>query len=188
MKKSIISILCIVLLLSFNFIVFAHPGRTDSNGGHTDRSTGTYHYHNSGSGNTSTSTPKPTATSKPTVTPKPVKTPAHINTYSTAKLEQMADKIIENYEGKEGISYISVRENTNKGYEEMLIIAIYYGNPYILSDFPVLVELTIDNIIDIKTFHEVDIASLEIGFNKNENASIFFRCSPLKDIKFVKIT
>ena len=25
--------------------VFAHPGRTDSNGGHTDHSTGEYHYH-----------------------------------------------------------------------------------------------------------------------------------------------
>lgn len=27
------------------FNVFAHSGRTDSNGGHWDRSTGTYHYH-----------------------------------------------------------------------------------------------------------------------------------------------
>jgi hypothetical protein len=26
----------------------AHPGRTDSSGGHTDKSTGIYHYHNGG--------------------------------------------------------------------------------------------------------------------------------------------
>ena len=26
-------------------MVFAHPGRTDSNGGHWNRSTGEYHYH-----------------------------------------------------------------------------------------------------------------------------------------------
>lgn len=41
------------LLLTFTFAfylifpitVFAHPGRTDSAGGHTNRSTGEYHYH-----------------------------------------------------------------------------------------------------------------------------------------------
>lgn len=26
-------------------VVYAHPGRTDSSGGHHDRSTGAYHYH-----------------------------------------------------------------------------------------------------------------------------------------------
>lgn len=36
------------LLLALYFLitpVLAHPGRTDSNGGHYDRSTGEYHYH-----------------------------------------------------------------------------------------------------------------------------------------------
>lgn len=27
-------------------MIFAHPGRTDSNGGHTNKKTGEYHYHN----------------------------------------------------------------------------------------------------------------------------------------------
>lgn len=35
--SALISLLC--------FISFAHGGRTDSNGGHYDRSTGEYHYH-----------------------------------------------------------------------------------------------------------------------------------------------
>lgn len=35
-----------IILISFTTICFAHKGRTDSNGGHWDRSTGTYHYHN----------------------------------------------------------------------------------------------------------------------------------------------
>lgn len=48
MAKIIKKIICFVL--SFFFIaahvsVYAHPGRTDSNGGHYDRSTGEYHYH-----------------------------------------------------------------------------------------------------------------------------------------------
>lgn len=44
--KKIISILAIVLLLScFVKIALAHPGKTDSQGGHTDHSTGEYHYH-----------------------------------------------------------------------------------------------------------------------------------------------
>lgn len=42
MKKVII--LLFVFISIFN-ISFAHPGRTDNNGGHYDRSTGEYHYH-----------------------------------------------------------------------------------------------------------------------------------------------
>lgn len=39
---------CVVILLvtlCFALPAFAHPGRTDSYGGHVDRSTGEYHYH-----------------------------------------------------------------------------------------------------------------------------------------------
>lgn len=43
MAKRILSILAILLVLSTS--VAAHPGRTDANGGHTNRSTGEYHYH-----------------------------------------------------------------------------------------------------------------------------------------------
>lgn len=35
----------IALCLILPVVVFAHPGRTDSSGGHYDRSTGEYHYH-----------------------------------------------------------------------------------------------------------------------------------------------
>ena len=35
----------LILLLIFSVISFAHPGDTDSNGGHYDHSTGKYHYH-----------------------------------------------------------------------------------------------------------------------------------------------
>lgn len=35
----------ITLCLSLSVVASAHPGRTDSNGGHTDHSTGEYHYH-----------------------------------------------------------------------------------------------------------------------------------------------
>ena len=43
--------LLLILFITFGFIslVSAHSGRTDSSGGHNNRSTGTYHYHNSGS-------------------------------------------------------------------------------------------------------------------------------------------
>ncbi len=37
--------LCLILVLSLSITVSAHPGRTDSNGGHTDHDTGEYHYH-----------------------------------------------------------------------------------------------------------------------------------------------
>ena len=46
MKKKIITISVIALMLtSIPLGVKAHPGRTDSKGGHTNHSTGEYHYH-----------------------------------------------------------------------------------------------------------------------------------------------
>lgn len=45
-KHSKVLILSILLfLLAFPIHVYAHSGRTDGNGGHTNRSTGEYHYH-----------------------------------------------------------------------------------------------------------------------------------------------
>lgn len=38
-------LIVIAICLSLSVVAFAHPGRTDSNGGHTDHSTGEYHYH-----------------------------------------------------------------------------------------------------------------------------------------------
>lgn len=44
MKRKIIFIF--IICVSLFSISFAHSGKTDSNGGHYDRSTGEYHYHN----------------------------------------------------------------------------------------------------------------------------------------------
>ena len=44
MKRILIPILLFLLLMTVPS-ASAHPGRTDANGGHTDRSTGEYHYH-----------------------------------------------------------------------------------------------------------------------------------------------
>jgi len=43
--KSITILLLLILISTFSY---SHSGRTDSNGGHTNRKTGEYHYHNSG--------------------------------------------------------------------------------------------------------------------------------------------
>ena len=40
-----IAALPLIIILSLQTFSFAHPGRTDANGGHFDRSTGEYHYH-----------------------------------------------------------------------------------------------------------------------------------------------
>ena len=34
-----------VLIILISLTAYAHPGRTDANGGHYDHSTGEYHYH-----------------------------------------------------------------------------------------------------------------------------------------------
>ena len=44
MKKVRVSLIFLICLLSF--VCYAHPGRTDADGGHYDHSTGQYHYHN----------------------------------------------------------------------------------------------------------------------------------------------
>ena len=38
-------IICIIFLSLLNIQAFAHPGRTDSDGGHWNHSSGEYHYH-----------------------------------------------------------------------------------------------------------------------------------------------
>lgn len=43
--KRLISFFLFAILFCFSITVSAHPGRTDSKGGHTDRVTGEYHYH-----------------------------------------------------------------------------------------------------------------------------------------------
>lgn len=44
-KKILTIALISVIIFSICFSAFAHSGRTDSNGGHYNRSTGEYHYH-----------------------------------------------------------------------------------------------------------------------------------------------
>lgn len=45
MKKTLLLILILILLAFLVPFASAHPGKTDGNGGHTDQSTGEYHYH-----------------------------------------------------------------------------------------------------------------------------------------------
>ena len=47
-RKVNFRVLAVFLLISTVFVynfAYSHPGRTDANGGHTDRKTGKYHYH-----------------------------------------------------------------------------------------------------------------------------------------------
>lgn len=43
--RSLKLLIAIILCLCLSVVASAHPGRTDSNGGHTDHRTGEYHYH-----------------------------------------------------------------------------------------------------------------------------------------------
>jgi hypothetical protein len=39
------TLIVIAIFLNISVVAFAHPGRTDSNGGHYNHDTGEYHYH-----------------------------------------------------------------------------------------------------------------------------------------------
>lgn len=43
--RKIVMLIMVVMVLFMPIMAFAHGGRTDSAGGHTDRDTGEYHYH-----------------------------------------------------------------------------------------------------------------------------------------------
>lgn len=45
LKKAALSVLLVILLFMLAITAAAHPGSTDEDGGHVDRSTGEYHYH-----------------------------------------------------------------------------------------------------------------------------------------------
>ena len=47
MKKiyKVLSLLFLILFIVFNLMSYGHSGKTDSQGGHYDHSTGEYHYH-----------------------------------------------------------------------------------------------------------------------------------------------
>lgn len=87
MEKTRNILICLVLICSV--LLYGHPGRTDSKGGHYNRKTGEYHYHNSGTSSYSspakTTTPSysqpsntyPATTAQrvtPSATPKPAET------------------------------------------------------------------------------------------------------------------
>ncbi len=44
-RKTLCAAMLSVLFMAISFTAWGHPGRTDSSGGHYDRSTGEYHYH-----------------------------------------------------------------------------------------------------------------------------------------------
>ncbi len=56
LKRSALSlVMALTVISSASASAFAHPGRTDSSGGHYNKSTGEYHYHNGGSSSGSSS-------------------------------------------------------------------------------------------------------------------------------------
>ena len=62
-KKQGFKILVILSFLLFSAVVtYTHSGRTDSQGGHYNRKTGTYHYHNSGTTRSNTTRSSSTST------------------------------------------------------------------------------------------------------------------------------
>ncbi len=90
-------------------IVFAHSGRTDSNGGHYNKSTGEYHYHNGGtsaSSITSTSSSNKTTSSKTTAS----------NTTTSSSSTSTKPKVVE-------VRYINVTVNGES--------VIFDAKPYI---------------------------------------------------------
>lgn len=44
-KKTLLPLICLILVLALSSTAGAHSGGTDSQGGHRNRSTGEYHYH-----------------------------------------------------------------------------------------------------------------------------------------------
>ncbi|MCG7378841.1 copper amine oxidase N-terminal domain-containing protein [Paenibacillus sp. ACRSA] len=112
-KKVLVTSVLSLFLLSSATSVFAHPGRTDSNGGHTCWTNcakwgleyGEYHYHNGGSssssskssGSSSSSSSKKTTPAKPKET-KPQYTESSLKVYVNDKKVDFTNKTVQ-YQG-----------------------------------------------------------------------------------------
>lgn len=111
--KKYISILIVLCSLTW-IIAFAHPGRTDSNGGHWVRKegwgyeVGTYHYHNDGA-NENTYTPAAITTQPPTSESPPVNSEAEAKGYD---VEEAIRKAKERKKAEEENKEESEEENT----------------------------------------------------------------------------
>ena len=108
-----LALLIVVTLLSAS----AHSGRTDSNGGHWNRSTGTYHYHNGGSNYTPAPNPAPQVKPTPSPTPQPNLSPTPVapptNNQSYEKFSYIPD-----FSNLNGVNLIS-SEHTDSFYTHL---------------------------------------------------------------------
>lgn len=88
MKRIWKPILLFLLILLLTIPASAHPGRTDSNGGHWDRSNGTYHYHTGEyAGRSQTSSSSTAPTNPPVTSPPPTRTTTSSATTPAPKKE-----------------------------------------------------------------------------------------------------
>ncbi|MCD1653106.1 YHYH domain-containing protein [Treponema zuelzerae] len=75
MKKSLMVLLFLSVCAT---LTFGHSGRTDANGGHYNRKTGTYHYHNGGKSSTPSEKAKTSETPKTTISSSDVGSKVHV--------------------------------------------------------------------------------------------------------------
>lgn len=119
MKRVLLLLTLVASLVVSAATVSAHPGRTDSNGGHTCRTNceqygldyGEYHYHNGGGSTTPAPAPAPKPAPRPAVAPTPAPAPEPAKP-KTAKA--IADRL--NSEGqKKGVIWADLILDSHKG-------------------------------------------------------------------------
>lgn len=123
MKKLRKLVVCL-LVLSINSSVFAHSGRTDANGGHWDRKTGTYHYHNGGSKSSSSTNKTSSYTTSSSSSKSTTSSASTKNTviYDSLNLSNIST-FINGYEiptfsrSKNGGAYLLVEDLNNYGFD-----------------------------------------------------------------------
>ena len=108
-KILIVSILVIILCILYIFNAFAHSGRTDSSGGHWNRSNGTYHYHCGG---------YPAHSHSGGVCPykKPKTYSSSTSNSSKSQTKAALDKVNKEFDLKGNEYYDGYKEGYNKGH------------------------------------------------------------------------
>ncbi len=96
-RKIWIVLFLIIGTLLFPMATFSHSGRTDANGGHWDRSNGTYHYHDgtSKSGSSRSSSKREYESFTPPYTPSPDNPYRSSSTKDTASNPRTSNKVID---------------------------------------------------------------------------------------------
>ncbi|MDE6593317.1 MAG: YHYH domain-containing protein [Oscillospiraceae bacterium] len=173
--RSVFSLaMALAVISSVSASAFAHPGRTDSSGGHYNRSTGEYHYHNGGSSSGSSSRSTSTNTGSSSSSRSGSSSSSSANSASSRKAKWDGDKYWNGSKYVTGFCTIDGKkycfDSSGKLYKNEWVTNSSGERFYIGSDGTVCTGW---HHVDGHKYHLCDDGSMSTGWCKVDGKSYF---------------